>query len=595
MLSAVYTAYIMAGKIPQDFINELLTRTDIVDIIDAYVPLKKTGKNHKACCPFHDEKTPSFSVNQDKQFYYCFGCTASGTVITFLMEYLHMGFVEAIEDLASRAGMEIPREASDSSAPANQSSKLYALMESATTYYSNQLKDNKSKNNIINYLKKRNINKETIVEFELGFAPPGWDNLISHLGKSEESIKELLDAGIIIKNDRGNYYDRFRDRLIFPIRDQRGRVIGFGGRVLDNQTPKYLNSPETLIFQKGKELYGLFQARKVQKDLSELYVVEGYMDVIALAQFDIKNVVATLGTAATNEHIEKMFRISNKLIFCFDGDAAGVRAAWRALENSLSFLKNGKQVYFIFLPSKEDPDTFVRKNGKDAFLNTEMLTPLSEFLFNSIGDNINLEVPEGRSEMINKTLPFLAKLPPDAYKDIVIKELSKITHYEIDDIQKQLSKTSKKDIVGTRENKNTTDQNKGIEKIRWLIRCLLHQPSLALDVKSTDSLLLLKSSGANFLCKLIELIKENPNITVAGILENWRDTQFEKRLCDLASAEDEFKEIGVTNAVFTDAINGLIDAHQKEFETFKTKNSPLELTDEEKSKYREMQKSTQDT
>jgi len=585
----------MAGKIPQDFINELLTRTDIVDIIDAYVPLKKTGKNHKACCPFHDEKTPSFSVNQDKQFYYCFGCTASGTVITFLMEYLHMGFVEAIEDLASRAGMEIPREASDSSAPANQSSKLYALMESATTYYSNQLKDNKSKNNIINYLKKRNINKETIVEFELGFAPPGWDNLISHLGKSEESIKELLDAGIIIKNDRGNYYDRFRDRLIFPIRDQRGRVIGFGGRVLDNQTPKYLNSPETLIFQKGKELYGLFQARKVQKDLSELYIVEGYMDVIALAQFDIKNVVATLGTAATNEHIEKMFRISNKLIFCFDGDAAGVRAAWRALENSLSFLKNGKQVYFIFLPSKEDPDTFVRKNGKDAFLNTEMLTPLSEFLFNSIGDNINLEVPEGRSEMINKTLPFLAKLPPDAYKDIVIKELSKITHYEIDDIQKQLSKTSKKDIVGTRENKNTTDQNKGIEKIRWLIRCLLHQPSLALDVKSTDSLRLLKSSGANFLCKLIELIKENPNITVAGILENWRDTKFEKRLCDLASAEDEFKEIGVTKGVFTDAINGLIDAHQKEFETFKTKNSPLELTDEEKSKYRGMQKSAQDT
>ncbi len=585
----------MAGKIPQDFINELLTRTDIVDIIDAYVPLKKTGKNHKACCPFHDEKTPSFSVNQDKQFYYCFGCTASGTVITFLMEYLHMGFVEAIEDLASRAGMEIPRTASNSSVPANQSSKLYALMELATEYYLNQLKDNKNKNNIINYLKKRNINEETIVEFELGFAPPGWDNLMLHLGKSEESIKELLDTGIIIKNNRGNYYDRFRDRLIFPIRDQRGRVIGFGGRVLDNQTPKYLNSPETIIFQKGKELYGLFQARKVQKDLSELYIVEGYMDVIALAQFDIKNVVATLGTAATNEHIEKMFRISNKLIFCFDGDAAGVRAAWRALENSLSFLKNGKQVYFIFLPSKEDPDTFVRKNGKDAFLNTEMLTPLSEFLFNSIGDNINLEVPEGRSEMINKTLPFLAKLPPDAYKDIVIKELSKITHYEIDDIQKQLSKTSKNDIVGTKENKNTTDQNKGIEKIRWLIRCLLHQPSLALDVKSTDSLLLLKSSGANFLCKLIELIKENPNITVAGILENWRDTQFEKRLCDLASAEDEFKEIGVTNAVFTDAINGLIDKHQKEFETFKTKNSPLELTDEEKSKYRGMQKSTQDT
>ena len=585
----------MAGKIPQDFIDELLTRTDIIDIIDAYVPLKKAGKNHKACCPFHEEKTPSFNVNQDKQFYYCFGCTASGTAITFLMEHLRIGFVEAIEDLASRAGMEIPREAYNSEDSSSVSNKLYELLESITEYYTNELKNNKNTNNIINYIKKRNINNETRVEFELGFAPPGWDNLVSNFGKSKETIKLLVDAGVIIKNDRGSYYDRFRNRLIFPIRDQRGRVIGFGGRVLGDETPKYLNSPETQIFQKGRELYGLFQARKASRDLKDIYIVEGYMDVIALAQFGIKNVVATLGTAATFEHIGKLFRITNKLIFCFDGDKAGKKAAWRALENSLSLLKNGRQVYFIFLPNNEDPDTFVNKNGKNAFINTEMLTPLSDFLFNSISHNINLEILEGRSEMINKTLPYLAKLPLDPYKDIIIKELSKITGYEVNDIQKQLSTPEKSDLKELKNSNKKVENNRGIEKIRWLIRCLLHQPSLALNVESTESLLALESSGIDFLCELIQLIKKNPNITLAGILENWRDSKFEKRLCELASEEDEFNEIGVTNEVFTDAISGLIETHQKEFEIFKKKSSPLELTDEEKLKYREMQKSSKDS
>ena len=585
----------MAGKIPQNFIDELLTRTDIIDVIDAYVPLKKAGKNHKACCPFHEEKTPSFNVNQDKQFYYCFGCTASGTAITFLMEHLRIGFVEAIEDLASRAGMEIPREAYNSGDSSSVSNKLYELLESITEYYTNQLKNNKNTNNIINYIKKRNINNEARVEFELGFAPPGWDNLVSNFGKSKETIKLLVDAGVIIKNDRGSYYDRFRNRLIFPIRDQRGRVIGFGGRVLGDETPKYLNSPETQIFQKGRELYGLFQARKASRDLKDIYIVEGYMDVIALAQFGIKNVVATLGTAATFEHIGKLFRITNKLIFCFDGDKAGEKAAWRALENSLSLLKNGRQVYFIFLPINEDPDTFVNKNGKNAFINTEMLTPLSDFLFNSISHNINLEILEGRSEMINKTLPYLAKLPLDPYKDIIVKELSKITGYEVNDIQKQLSIPEKSDLKELKNSNKKVENNRGIEKIRWLIRCLLHQPSLALHVESTESLLALESSGIDFLCELIQLIKKNPNITLGGILENWRDSKFEKRLCELASEEDEFNEIGVTNEVFTDAISGLIETHQKEFETFKKKSSPLELTDEEKLKYREMQKSSKDS
>ena len=584
----------MAGKIPQEFINELLARIDIINIIDSYIPLKKAGRNHKACCPFHDEKTPSFSVNQEKQFYYCFGCNASGTAITFLMEHLHMGFIDAVEDLASRVGMEVPRDANNSLDTNKQSKNLYELMELVNKFYREQLNDSKNLKTACKYLKKRGINKETIAEFELGYAPPGWDNLVPVLGKSDESKKNLLDIGVTIKNDRGGQYDRFRDRIIFPIRDQRNRVIGFGGRVLNNDNPKYLNSPETPIFQKGQELYGLSQARKKLKDFHEIYIVEGYMDVIALAQFDIRNVVASLGTAATHEHIEKMLRITNKLVFCFDGDTAGKKAAWRALENSLPLLKNGRQVYFIFLPDNEDPDSFVRKNGKESFINPIMQVPLSKFLFSSLSQKINLEILEGRSEMINKTLPFLEKLPSDPYKDIIIKELSKITRYEITDIKNQLSKSKKSDKKIINKNITTANQNKGIEKIRWLIRCLLHQPKLALEVTDTISLSAIKSPGVNFLCGMIELIKKNPDISLAGLLENWRDTKFEKRLFELASDEEEFKEIGVTNEVFMDAIDGLIDTHQKKFETFKTKTSPIELTEEERAKYREMQKSSED-
>ncbi len=585
----------MAGRIPQHFIDELLARIDIVDIIDTYVPLKKAGKNHQACCPFHDEKTPSFTVSQQKQFYHCFGCGANGTAITFLMEYLHMGFVEAIEDLASRAGMEIPREAIQTSKTNSQSSELYELMEIVTAYYSKQLRNNPKTDSVINYLKGRGISGEIASEFELGFAPPGWDNLMSELGGSDNSLKRLLKIGVIIENDRSGYYDRFRDRLIFPIRDQRGRAIGLGGRVLGDGTPKYLNSPETPIFHKGQELYGLYQSRKVLKDIDSLYIVEGYMDVIALAQFEIRNAVASLGTAATPEHLEKMFRITGKLVFCFDGDNAGKKAAWRGLENALPLLRDGRQVYFMFLPEGEDPDTFVRSNGKEAFLDTSMRTPLSEFLFSSLSINTDIQSLEGRSEMVNKTLPYLGKLPSDPYKDILVQELSKITHYKIEDIQHRLS-----DIPFTRSTKKpikkrTHEQNKGLEKIGWLVRSLLHQPALALELESTETLATFTTPGINFLCELIEFIKSKPNITLAGILENWRDTKYEKRLHELAADEEAFNEIGVTNEVFLDAIKGLIEANKKEFEAFKMKNSPFELTDEEKLRYRETQKSELDT
>lgn len=584
----------MAGLIPQHFIDELLARIDIVDIVDAYVPLKKAGKNHHACCPFHDEKTPSFTVSQQKQFYHCFGCGANGTAISFLMEYLHMGFVEAIEDLASRAGMEIPREAAQASQSNNKTTELYELMELVTQFYCKQLRKHADANKAIDYLKGRGISGEIAKEYELGFAPPGWDNLLKELGRSDDASKRLASIGAIIEKEQGGYYDRFRERITFPIRDQRGRAIGLGGRVLNDEKPKYLNSPETPIFHKGRELYGLYQARKVLKEVDCLFVVEGYMDVIALAQFGIGNSVASLGTAATPEHLEKMFRVTEKVVFCFDGDEAGKKAAWRAMENSLALLRDGRQVYFIFLPEGEDPDTYVRTNGKDAFLDTNLRIPLSEFLFDSISNQIDLQSLEGRSEMVNKTLPYLSKLPSDPYKDILIQELGKITHYEADDIEQRLTSSSAPDSgVKKRSVKPVNTQDKGLEKIRWIIRCLLHQPALAKELDSTEALAKFTSPGIIFLHELIEFIRSRPNITLAGILENWRDTKFEQRLRALSTEEETFDEIGVTAETFVDAIHGLIEANKKEFDSFKTKMSPSDLTEEEKSRYREMQKSTQ--
>ena len=585
----------MAGRIPQHFIDELLARIDIVDIVDPYVPLKKAGRNHQACCPFHDEKTPSFTVSQQKQFYHCFGCGANGTAISFLMEHLHMGFIEAIEELASRAGMEIPRDAIQASTTNNQSSELYELMEIVTGYYSKQLRNHPKADSVISYLKGRGISGEIAAEFELGFAPPGWDNLISELGGSDDALKRLIKIGAIIENDRGGYYDRFRDRLTFPIRDQRGRAIGLGGRVLDDATPKYLNSPETPIFHKGRELYGLYQAKIILKEIDSICIVEGYMDVIALAQFGIRNVVASLGTAATPEHLEKLFRLTGKLVFCFDGDNAGKKAAWRALENALPLLRDGRQVYFMFLPEGEDPDSFVRSNGKDAFLDSNMRTPLSEFLFNSLSSNTDIQSLEGRSEMVNKTLPYLGKLPSDPYKDILVQELSKITHYEVEDILHRLSDRSPTGNARKHIQKQSNEQNKGIEKIRWLVRCLLHEPALALELESTESLASFSSPGISFLCELIEFIKDRPHITLGGILENWRDTKFDSRLHELSADEEVFNEIAVTPEVFLDAIHGLIESNRKEFEAFKMKNSPSELTEEQKSQYRNMQKTAPDT
>ncbi len=589
----------MAGRIPQHFIDELLSRIDVVDIVDSYVPLKKAGKNHQACCPFHDEKTPSFTVSQQKQFYHCFGCGANGTAISFLMEYLHMGFVEAIEDLASRAGMEIPREVLQTSQSNNKSTELYELMELVTQFYSRQLRQHPEAAKAIDYLKNRGISGEIAAEYELGFAPSGWDSLMNELGRSDESSKRLASIGAVIEKEQGGYYDRFRNRITFPIRDQRGRAIGLGGRVLDDEKPKYLNSPETPIFHKGRELYGLYQARKVLKDVDCLFVVEGYMDVIALAQFGIKNAVASLGTAATPDHIEKMFRVTNKIVFCFDGDEAGKKAAWRGLENSLPLLKDDKQVYFMFLPEGEDPDTFVRKKGNEAFLDVNFQMPLSEFLFNTISEGIELNSPEGQASMTKVTLPYIGKLvSAPALTSILLRKLSGMTRIPNEELIRELDEYKKTGTLNTQTPKRRPVETRSVGQQSLLtesIKLLLQKPDLALEESLIEKLSEINIRGIEFLIEIVRYIQSNPKATIASITENYRDREkIRRRLIELApsesqyTADDNFSDESLRDRFF-DALDKLIQlTHRSKLQEYANVNSTSDLTEEMKKELRSL-------
>ncbi len=420
--------------IPQNFIDELLDRTDIVEVIDSRVKLKKAGKNYLACCPFHKEKTPSFSVSPDKQFYYCFGCGASGTALTFLLEYEHLGFIDAVESLARNAGVQVPKEASKQ--PQKSHKTLYSLLEKAAAYYQEQLKTHSAKKVAVSYLQQRGLTGEVCKQFGVGYAPPGWDNLQTKLGVTEQDRALLLEGGMLIqKEQQQSTYDRFRNRIMFPILDVRGRTIGFGGRVLasDEKGPKYLNSPETPVFHKGRELYGLYQARQQAGQIANLLVVEGYMDVIALAQFDITNAVATLGTACGEDHLKLAFRYTSEVVFCFDGDNAGRKAARRALENALPAMTDGRQVKFLFLPEGQDPDSLVRQVGAERFLETaNNAVPLEEFFFEAVSEGIDVRTMEGRARMSKHAAPLLHRLPQGVYRQLMFEYLARRTGLSMD-------------------------------------------------------------------------------------------------------------------------------------------------------------------
>ncbi len=448
----------MAGMIPQNFIDDLLDRIDIVDTVDSRVKLRKSGKNYSACCPFHDEKTPSFTVSPEKQFFYCFGCGASGNALGFIMDYERLSYPEAIESLARTAGLEVPREVqTEAQAKREQERKsIYSLLEKADEFYQQQLRTHASKHMAVTYLKGRGLDGKTAKDYGVGFAPPGWDNLLKALATNDDDKHLLIEGGMLIHHEQDKkLYDRFRHRIMFPIRDTRGRVIGFGGRVLGDDKPKYLNSPETPVFHKSKELYGLYEARLAYRELPRLLVVEGYMDVVSLAQFGIGYAVATLGTACSENHLDRAFKYTHEVVFCFDGDKAGRSAAQRALDASLTTMTDGRTVKFLFLPEGEDPDTLVRQIGPEKFERMiELAVPLEDFLFDSIAEGLNIRTMEGRATFSKRAAPQLDKLPKGVFRELMFENLATRTGLSRQLLQDLILEASKnpehvKDIAQT--------------------------------------------------------------------------------------------------------------------------------------------------
>ncbi|SEK75127.1 DNA primase [Colwellia chukchiensis] len=546
----------MAGMIPRQFIDDLLARADIVELIDSRVPLKKAGKNYQACCPFHTEKSPSFSVSQDKQFYHCFGCGEHGNAISFLMEFDRLEFPDAVEELAAHYNMDVPREQTNRS-PAQQKQAQqaylqkqddYELMLQISRFYQQQLKVAVDKDNAIAYLKGRGLSGEIVKRFGIGYISDTWEGMMKVFGGNGETNQQLVDLGMAIQGDKNKPYDRFRGRIQFPIRDKRGRVVGFGGRVLSDGTPKYLNSPETRIYHKGQELYGLYEAKQANKQLTRLVVVEGYMDVVALAQHGVDYAVAALGTATTPEQLQTLFRTVKEVICCYDGDRAGRDAAWRAMDNALPLIQDGYSLKFVFLPDGEDPDSLIREQGQAAFeamLNTA--TPLSQFLFDHLLSQIDMSSPEGKGAAIGAFQPYLAKLPDSNLKDALVTKLANqfgaSNELQLKKLQASFTHvTSPKAAI----------KRPKITPVRLAIALLLEHPHIVEILPDPSILKDLNLPGIPLLNSLLSLCKQNPKVSGAQLIEHFRGQEAGKQLTKLMclehhvqaeNAEDTFLDI----------------------------------------------------
>ena len=512
----------MAGQIPKTFIDDLLARVDVVEVIDQRVTLKKSGTNYSACCPFHNEKTPSFTVSQTKQFYHCFGCSASGDAIKFLMEYDNMHFVDAIETLAESVGMEVPRDEQADKAR-DDTKPLYTLMESIAGFYQTQLKQSQP---AIDYLKARGLSGEIAKHFAIGFVPDGWDTLQQYFPNEDPA---LIKTGMLIKPDGGKRpYQRFRNRIMFPIRDRRGRVIGFGGRVMDNQEPKYLNSPETPLFHKGSELYGLYEARKAAQDNNCVIVVEGYMDVVALAQHGIMHAVATLGTAANQQHSQALFKVVPAIIFCFDGDRAGRAAAWRALQATLPCLQDGRDAHFLFLPDGEDPDSVVKAHGAAGF--NDLLAqriPIIDFLYQHLASELDMKSIGGKAQLAEKAKPLLATIPAGVYKQLAMRRLESLIG---------LSLGSDRPVNAGRPAPARRQHKEGglTPMSRAVLLCLQH-PQVVHAIPPEDIEINPEQPGADILIKLISYCDADSAVSTARLLERFYDTDGYQHLVKLAT------------------------------------------------------------
>ncbi|WP_282348095.1 DNA primase [Pseudomonas sp. PS01301] len=637
----------MAGLIPQGFIDDLLNRTDIVDVVQSRLQMKKAGKNYTACCPFHKEKTPSFSVSPDKQFYYCFGCGAGGNALGFIMDHDNLDFPQAVEELAKAAGMEVPREDSGRNSKPRQptDSPLYPLLEAAAEFYRLALKGHPQRRAAVDYLKGRGLSGEIARDFGLGFAPPGWDNLFKHLSSDSLQQKAMIDAGLLVENaDSGKRYDRFRDRVMFPIRDSRGRVIAFGGRVLGDDKPKYLNSPETPVFHKGQELYGLYEARKHNRNLDEIIVVEGYMDVIALAQQGLRNAVATLGTATSEEHLKRLFRVVPSVLFCFDGDQAGRNAAWRALEAALPSLQDGRKARFLFLPEGEDPDTLVRAEGSDAFRAriNQHAQPLADYFFQQLTEEADPRSLEGKAHMATLAAPLIDKVPGANLRTLMRNRLSQITGLSGEAVSQLVQNapaapTPSHDPMADYDSMpgyspdfsdfhappafepqqqwtSTKTSGKKWEGKPWkgkgkrdfeprpqprtpvtvepptlsALRTLLHYPQLAEKVEDVSHFADEEQLHAQLLVALLEALQKNPKLRSLQLIARWHGTEQGKLLRALAEKEWLIDADNLEQQFF-DTITSL-SARQRErcLEHLLRKSRQSELSAEEKNQLREL-------
>ena len=566
------------ARIPDAFIDDLLARTDIVEVINARVPLKRQGKEYSARCPFHDERSPSFTVSPTKQFYHCFGCGAHGTAISFLMNYERLEFLDAVDDLAKRAGMEVPRDTQQRNE--NPDTKdLFNALEAAARFFQRQLA---ASDKAREYFDRRGVGEAVRAQFALGYAPDGFSALKDALGTDERRMKLLDRAGLFSKNDRGHVYDKFRDRVMFPIHDRRGRVIAFGGRVLQKDDgPKYLNSPETALFHKGRELYGLWQVRQARSKIERLIVVEGYMDVIALFDHGISEAVATLGTATTPDHAELLFRNAPDVYFCFDGDAAGRKAAWKAVESVLPRMRDGRQAFFLFLPDGEDPDSIVRHEGAPGFdARLQQATPLSQFFFDTLAEGIQLGTLDGKARLAERAKPLLAQIPDGAFGDLMRQRLTELTG------------------VGARsaapDTHVPTQRTRGAAAVpapkRSLVRAaitlLLQQPSLALDLEPPYRFVALQQPGIPLLVDLVALVHARPDITTGALIEHFGDREEGASLQKLASQSVP----GDTDGLRADFLGAIAQLNALAFQQRRAElqSRLAELSDDEKLELREL-------
>jgi DNA primase len=598
----------MAGRIPQSFIDDLTARADIVELIGSRVELKKAGREFRACCPFHSEKTPSFWVSPQKQFYHCFGCGAHGTALGFLMEYDKLSFPEAIEELAGRLGVDVPREASGQPDNSGSTAPLYDMNLRVAKHFASVLpNDARAKE----YAKKRGLTRDTTEKFQIGFATNSWNDVLKRFGANDTDRKALADCGLIIERERTDsrtldrHYDRFRDRLMFPIRDSRGRVLAFGGRIIDQGEPKYLNSPETMLFHKGRELYGMYEVRQARTTLKRLLVVEGYMDVARLHQAGVNYAVATLGTATTPEHLRRIFKLVNEVVFCFDGDKAGRAAAWRALGNALPEAREGRQIRFLFLPEGHDPDSLVGEEGQQKFeKRIDGALPLSEYLAAALGEQADLSHADGRAQFAELARPLVTKVAAGVYRDLLIDRLSesiKLPSARLNQLWfKELTDAQGNHLDGSADPtpvSNTQRRagnrprdgggNKGL--VTRAVKHLVHFPPIAQKISNSQlsQLEMNDDAGSRFLFELVDQLKHEPAATTAVLLERWRDRPEVARMQALAAEENGGIDESGAALELVAAIESLaMEPRLKRYEELTNKAG--ELNDDERAELKDL-------